>query len=92
MSNRIRYAKTDQPYILRSVKDYQHPTNGGRFYILLNEEKLAFKIYDDVAEMVAVQGTAVSLHKLKIAAKDALVKLGIGGFEKEERVKKIENS
>jgi hypothetical protein len=89
MSNRIRYTETDKPSILRSVKAFQHPTNNlARFIVFLNLEKLAYKISDELTGEVLTHGEATNLNSLKKVAKNALVDLGVEGFQKEERAKR----
>jgi hypothetical protein len=89
MSNRIRYAKTDNVTVLRSVKAFQHATNNlARFVVFLNLEKLAYKITDELTDEIVNSGESSNLNALKKDAKNALVSLGVEGFEKEERAKR----
>lgn len=88
--NRISYKNTHNEHELKSTGSFSHPTNGGRFHILLNTKTMGFKIIDEVAGgVVAKEGyvrpTKSALHKLKIKAKNALIALGIDGFETEKR-------
>lgn len=83
---RIRYRQQSNDQKLRSVQKYAHPSNGGLFYVVLDPEENTFSIIDDRADVVVVEGSATSPHKVKIAAKKALLKLGIT-FEPELREK-----
>jgi hypothetical protein len=87
---RIRYAKTSEEHRQKSVKSYQHPTNGGRFTVRLHLDESKFVVWDEVANMEASSGVVDNdtedFHYLKKEAKNALVKLGIP-FQDEGRVK-----
>lgn len=82
MSTRIRYSKNGNQLI--SVKAFQHPTNGGRFSVIIDSTTFNWTVRDNMAEMTAMSGTAGSLNRAKIFAKQALQELGIN-FETEER-------
>lgn len=84
---RVRYTETETPSVLRSHQNWALPDSSGRVCIMLNTEKLEYALYDTVGEMVLNKGVANSLHKLKIAAKNALSTLGVE-VVKEERAKK----
>jgi hypothetical protein len=89
MSTRIRYSKGAG--VLKSVKQFQHPTNGGRFSIEINPLDNGYTVKDEIAEIVVASGNAKTLSRAKIAAKEALANLGIS-FESETRTKeKIES-
>lgn len=88
--NRISYKNTHNEHELKSTSSFSHPTNGGRFHIILDTKEMGFKIIDEMANgMVAKEGwvrpTKSALHKLKIKAKNALLEMGIDGFETEKR-------
>ncbi len=84
MSTRIRYTKNLG--VLKSVKEFQHPTNGGRFSVEINPLDNSYTIKDEMAEMVMTTGRGKTLNKAKMAAKEELAKLGIS-FESETRAK-----
>lgn len=85
MNTRIRYQKTSQEGVLRSVKKFQHTTNGARYVVFIRPESLEYLVVNDVTDIIEVSGRAVNLHQVKIKAKDALKGLGIS-FEGESRV------
>lgn len=89
MNTRIRYSKTDNT--LRSVKDFQHPTNGGRFSISIDTTTLTFFVRDEMAEQTVKTGTGKSLSQVKIFAKRALQDLGIQ-FDSEVRRERTETT
>lgn len=92
MNQRIRYSKLNEDgSLLQSVKVYSHTTNGGRFKILLNLNDKHWSVIDDTCDVVAVSGHAVSLHKMKTAAKKALTELGIV-FSNEDRNGKVKKT
>lgn len=88
MNTRIRYSTNEG--ILKSVKTFVHPTNGGRFRVEINPVSLQFLITDTTADMEVVSGKASNLHSVKIAAKNALVELGVV-FQAEARKDKNVN-
>lgn len=75
MNTRIRYKNTDGT--LKSVKSFQHPTNGGRFSVTINSADNTFIIRDEMADRAVSNGSGTNLHRTKIAAKNALMDLGI---------------
>lgn len=83
---RIRYNKTGDT--LTSKQQFQHPTNGARYQVVINESQKTYSVVDTMAEMLVVQGEATNLHLVKIAAKKALMELGIS-FEAEGRAKDL---
>jgi len=87
MAIRIKYRATGEPNTLQSIKRFAHPTNGARFKILLNTDKLEYSVVDEVVNVVVATGESKSPHKLRIDVKNALVALGIE-LQKEERAKR----
>lgn len=82
-SSRIRYFKTNQSSVIQSVKTFQHPTNGARYKVRINEGELEYHVIEDMSDTVSASGRAANLHQVKIKAKNALQELGIE-FEREE--------
>lgn len=82
-SSRIRYSKIDDTK-MKSVKTFNHETNGGRFDVILNLSESQWLVLDAGSGLVAASGHQTSLHKMKIEAKKALTELGIA-FDKEQR-------
>lgn len=90
MAKRIFYRPVSGiEYMHRSIETYNHNTNGGRFTVFLNTADLTFRIYDETAGLDAATGSVpkdtTTFHKLKIAAKKALIELGVEGLESEQR-------
>lgn len=86
-STRIRYRMNAEGN-LESVKRYTHPTNGSRYKIVINEEKLSYQVIEDMSNEVASEGAACNLHQVKLKAKAKLAGLGIE-FEAEGRTKRV---
>lgn len=76
-NNRIRYRKTRQEGVLESVQRFNHPTSGARYKVLLNLTEHKWMVVDDNSDIVAASGLRTHQHKLKIDAKEALMKLGV---------------
>jgi hypothetical protein len=77
MANRIRYVKVEDG-VYKSFRRY----NG--YLVLLYVKLKSFKIIDDLGKSV-VEGTIMGgSHQLKVAAKKALMKLGVA-FKEEGR-------
>jgi hypothetical protein len=87
--NRIRYAKTEKPGILISVKTYQ--IEGGKeVRVELDTNVHNYKIFDALTNEAIIQGGDDTAAKNKRWAKKALEHLGVA-FEKEERPRDVEN-
>lgn len=84
--NRIRYEKNGNR--LESVKTFNHPTNGARYKVLLDESSSSWYVVDAEGGAVAKTGQEASFHKVKKAAKAALEALGIE-FSAEARTKRV---
>lgn len=84
--NRIRYVKNGNRF--ESQKTYNHPTNGARYKVLLDESNNSWYVVDAEGGAVAKTGQENSFHKVKKAAKAGLASLGID-FSTEERVKRV---
>lgn len=74
---RIRYGKANVKGLNRSVKTYNHPTNGARYYVLLNAANNTWSIVDESNHIKVVEGSASTHYKMKIEARDGLEKLGV---------------
>lgn len=84
MSSRIRYTQNGNR--LESVKTFNHPTNGARYRVILEEASGTWYVVDAEGGTVAAKGQETSFHKVKKAAKTALQNLGIT-FTQEVREK-----
>jgi hypothetical protein len=73
--NRIRYSKNGNR--LESVKTFNHPTNGARYRVVLDQDAGAWYVVDAEGGEVAAKGQETSFHKVKKAAKKGLETLGI---------------
>lgn len=82
MNTRIRYSVNGD--LLKSVKDFQHPSNGARYSVTINKVENSFIVVDEMSNDVVKTGSGTNLHQTKIAAKIALARLGIS-FESEKR-------
>lgn len=82
-SSRIRYSKLDDNK-MKSVKTFNHTTNGARYDVILNVTDSQWLVLDAQSGLVAASGHQTSLHKMKIEAKKSLAALGIE-FSKEQR-------
>jgi hypothetical protein len=87
MSVRIRYFETNEPGIIQSVKMFQHPTNGARYKVRINEKELEYHVIEDMSDTVSASGRAANLHQVKIKAKKTLQELGIEFEETEKRAR-----
>lgn len=86
LRKRIRYTRTkEDPKKWISIQEWEHPTNGGLYKILLDESTQMFSILDIRAEMVFKKGFGSNMHRVKIKAKRELEKLGISFDEPEAR-------
>lgn len=90
MRQRIRYERQNEEVFISKQK-FRHTTNGALYKVLLNEVEMRFYVIDDIVDMTAATGSAVSMHKLKIAAKKALTQLGISFNEEERERAKVVN-
>lgn len=78
MSERIRYEATNiEKTQWKSVKAYQHPTNGARFRILVDKIESKWTILDEVGERVASTGHKTHEVKLLKDAREGLEQLGV---------------
>lgn len=77
MSTRIRYERTDDPLILKSVQVFQHPTNGGRYRVQLNFNDNEFRVLDDASGFIAAFGKVKNRQQMQKHVKFELKKLGI---------------
>lgn len=84
MTTRIRYGKPVDGVSV-SVKTFQHPTNGARYKIFLNDLERLFWITEELSGLKVADGRAVNMHQVKIKAKLSLEKLGITFSKEEER-------
>lgn len=83
MSTRIRYTKAKDG-VSETVKRFQHPTNGARYKVVLNQNDFSFSIVETLSETEVDFGKACNMHEVKKKAKKKLEGLGIE-FEGEER-------
>jgi len=97
---RIRYNEmvdesTGSPNgLMRSARNYQHPTNGAQYFVVLNPSTFEFKIFDAVAGMdagIVFEGKGSSSHKMKLLAKNTLIRLGVGFPEERRKPRTNEN-
>lgn len=88
MSERIRYRKVADG-TLESVREFRHTSNGALYVLSLTPASLSYAVLDATTRAAAASGTAVSLHRLKILARDALAALGVE-LSREERKKRSE--
>ncbi len=86
-STRIRYQKTSEPGILVSTKQFQHPTNGARYQVSLDEANQKFTISEVMSNTVVAEGRAVNNHQVRINGKKKLEELGISFGEEQRTVK-----
>lgn len=77
MSLRVRYTTLAEEGKFQSVKMFQHPTNGARYKVFLNTVDNEWMVVDDISDITAVSGRDVNLSRMKKAAKQALVELGV---------------
>lgn len=77
MNARIRYVKLGEHGGFQTTRMYNHPTNGARYKVWLNTMENEWQVIDDVSELVSVSGRDVNLGRMKKAAKEALIVLGI---------------
>jgi hypothetical protein len=77
MSIRIRYSKSQDKRVLNSKNVYHHPSNGARYRVQIDLNSLTWTILDDASNIRVTAGAGKHPHKLKIAAKEALMDLGI---------------
>lgn len=82
MSVRIRYEHTEIPEVVVSVRVFL--ANNLSYRVKLNTSSLEYFVEDIANCVVAASGTAPSLSKLKIKAKNELQKLGVQ-FSEESR-------
>ena len=91
MSQRIRYGKVVDG-ITRSVKTFNHPTNGEKYIITLDETNKKFVITEAQTNLELASGAACNLHQVKIKAKKALENLLGFVFEVEDRSSRAERA
>lgn len=84
MQNRIRY-RNKQDGTLESIKSFTHPELGAKYRVLLNPAELSYAIVEDRTQRVFANGRAVSMHYVKMSAKQALERLGIRFKQRERR-------
>ncbi len=84
--NRIRYQPTDKKEIQVSVKVYVTP-DGAEHQVYINSVTMAFGIVRLKDQAMVSYGGAKTFARTKMAAKKALVKLGVV-LQKEERKKR----
>ena len=86
MTFRIKYKGKPTDPIQESAKTVDHPTNGAKYKIVLDNVDFKYKIYDIAAgDMPPVKyGHGTSRHKVMIGVKNALEELGFK-MEKEPR-------
>lgn len=89
---RIRYEKAGEPGIERSVRVFQHPTNGGQFRVYLNVNENKAVIFDEVAGLNAVELEAKSYQMMLKQVKKQLEALGIEIGVREHRNKPPEGN
>lgn len=85
---RVRFVKTDVEGMLRSTRTFNHPTNGGRYFVKLNTLDNSFEIVDDAAQKVVSSGVGGTPHGVKIMIRKELALLGLDNGEKEKRMRK----
>jgi hypothetical protein len=86
---RIRYQDTEVPEIKASVKMYVLP-DGRECQVRIDEATRAYVVVDAITKAAIASGMATSMHKVKIAAKEALEAMGVK-FDDEKR-KVVENT
>ena len=76
MSERIRYRKISET-ALESMKIFGHPHNGARYKIKLVLTENQWIVLDPDTELVAASGHSKTRGAAQLAARNALVELGV---------------
>jgi len=76
MAERVRYKKMSDS-LLESVRVFSHPTNGAQYKVLINKAEDQWLVVDAETEIVAASGRNTNVNKLQLAAREALVNLGV---------------
>jgi hypothetical protein len=76
MRERIRYRKHSSG-VMQSVRRYPHRNSGAIYQVTLDLEKMTWAIIESRSKLVVLDGTARTIHRLKIDAKDGLETLEI---------------
>jgi len=88
MQERVRYKRLDNG-TLESIRIYYHGNNGAQYIVLIDSAANVWSVVDAETRTVALTGRGSTLSSAQLAARSALLELGVSiTTEKRKEYKK----